>query len=193
MCSEKEVNEPVVLVDQQHSNVLVPGWRAVRGHVVADGITINKHDSLTIGVYTSDCLPLVLLGEEFAAVLHISRKSVANGILQVAAKAMEISKVRSVYLGPHICADHFYFEEMREDLKLLYRMYPNSFAKKNDVWHVSLRTVVLSWLDSGRHMPEVIFDTRCTFEDSRLPSYRRGAMGTAANKTRLITTIRSLK
>lgn len=140
----------------------------------ADGLWINSPDESAIAVRTADCLPLALVTDSMGIALHVSRKSLARGLLIRSAEILGGREVIGAYLGPHICEKHFYFEEIGEELDRLIDLYPRGTTYVNGRTHVSLRKIVRLWLGEIGVSPDgVVEDFRCTYEQLDLPSYRR--------------------
>ncbi len=189
---ERDFKSPVVLAKQQHTGVILAAEKILRGVTVADGILVAEKN-IEAGVYTSDCLPLGLLGKEKAIIAHVSRKSLVAGILGAIEDYLNIYDLEGVYMGPHICKDHFIFESMGAELKSLHKMFPEAFQYNNVIWKVDLESIVKIWLKRWSYSGKIWPDGRCTFACKELPSYRRGDMGTLEQKTRLLTTVRRVK
>ncbi len=167
-----EVPDAIFLV-QKHGDNVVEADNAQSGQTQADGIVVRQHGKPG-GIYTADCLPLVLVAEEFAVVLHVSRKSLVAGILESAREVFKDEQPVHIFIGPHACSEHLTYEYRGDEIHALAEKFPDAVTTKKDITHVSVEGATLSFLkDWLRELPEIIRDGRCTVEDMQLPSYRR--------------------
>jgi polyphenol oxidase len=187
----KEYEELPVLAKQIHSANILKVDKKFFTEEKADGL-VTRSKGTKVGVYTSDCLPLVLIGEEQAGVLHVSRKSLAVGILKNVSNVLNTHRLKMVWVGPHICEKHFVFENMGTNLEMLWKIHPEAFKKDREVWQVNLLAAVKKQLHEWGYKGKVEEDGRCTFEDLNLPSYRRGDLGKIVLGTSIVTSIQRL-
>lgn len=160
---------------QTHGNQIVSSLQLQTGGIEADGVFIGK-DMPKGGIATADCMPLVLFGNDAALLLHISRKTLVAGILDTAKEYIRDFHVTDVFIGPHICPQHFIFEKQGPEIIQFAEIFPTAVTKSK-IWSVSLRDAVKSFLDElGVPPAGIIEDGRCTFEDRGLLSYRRALM-----------------
>lgn len=167
-----EVTEAVFL-SQKHGAAIVEADVAEPHATQADGIIV-KEGGKPGGIYTADCMPLVLVAKSFAVALHVSRKSLVAGILESAREVFKHEKPFRIFIGPHACGKHLTYEYMGDEIKALAEKFPEAVTTKGDLTHVSTEAAVMSFLHNWlQDMPEVIRDGRCTIENMDLPSYRR--------------------
>ena len=128
-----------------------------------------------IGVSSAYCLPLALVTNEAALVLHVSRKTLINGLLDNVPRVLEPASIRQVLIGPHVCPEHFTFEWEGPEITRFVEKFPDAVEQDQaGVWSLSTRDAVQDYLEKWRISEEQIEeDLRCTFEASELPSYRR--------------------
>ena len=155
--------------------------RGARKDAQADGVYVKLatlrewRDFNGIGVSTADCLPLVLLTEKEALGLHVSRKTLINGLLDNVSSFIDPVDVTNVYIGPHICPEHFTFEWEGAEITRFAEKFPDA-AEQDEagIWSLSTRDAVQHYLDEWKIDESLIEeDTRCTLEASELASYRR--------------------
>ncbi len=148
----------------------------------ADGIGIRlSHDKRSsnplikeVGIKTADCLPLVLMTETVALLLHTSRKTLIHGLLNQVTRWLDPAMIKHVYVGPHICPEHFTFEWVGPDLARFIELFPAAVDEYKGIYSLSLRDAVQEYFNTWRVREEIIEeDLRCTFEASELASYVR--------------------
>lgn len=112
-----------------------------------DGI-ITKSKELILGLTCADCMPIAFFNpvEDRVGLAHCGWRGLENGIIKN--MAVNMGKKSLVFIGPHVCKDH-------------YRINLASLAKRQ-------------LIDSGIDAKNIQIDSRCTFEDKELFSYRRG-------------------
>lgn len=161
----------------------------VPGETSADGIVIS-HGRQRVAVLTADCMPLVIVTDKAAAVLHVSRKSLIYGLLDKIEDMLDPRQVTGAYVGPHICPHHFNFEWLGEEIRQFQMLFPRAMSWTKP-WQVSLRDAVQSYFDQWElNHSLVVVDHRCTFDCRELPSYRRClAEETDPNAKRLATVV----
>lgn len=165
-------NTGFISARQNHGGVVVEAVECVSGQTGADGIMV-RDGGQSVAVLTADCMPLVVVTDTAAVVLHVSRKSLINGLLDKVEDMLDIRQIRGVYVGPHICPHHFTFEWLGEELKQFQMLFPRAI-EWSEPWQVSLRCAVQSYFDQwGVQLDWFVVDERCTYEEANLPSYRR--------------------
>src|SRR3989344_5903870 len=107
------------------SNPAFPVTLAHQDHGRSDFI-IGTPSSKPVGVYTADCLPLVLTTDTIAFAIHISRHTLAAGILEELTKSIHNDEIRDAYVGPHICENCFVFEEKGESILRFETLFPRA-------------------------------------------------------------------
>src|SRR3989344_3087051 len=99
---EISLPELVLFPDQIHGGNIVEVEMLAQGKMSADGVVL-KGDSVAGGVKTADCAPVVIVSDNVAVVLHISRKTLVRGLLANAATYVAPDDINHVFIGPHIC------------------------------------------------------------------------------------------
>lgn len=139
----------------------------------ADGLLLETREQKA-SIYTADCVPLVLVSDKHALLLHVSRKSLVNQLLDMVPHHLTPSTITYVFIGPHICATHFAFEVMGPELEQFATSFPAAVTRQDTTWHLNLQHVVQAYLDTWKIPVErQVIDERCTYETRALPSYRR--------------------
>lgn len=166
----------VIFPYQVHDSVIVSADECVSHQTRADGIYTDSKVK-PIGISTADCLPFALLADTKALALHVSRKTLIRGLVENIPAVMKPEEISQIYIGPHICEEHFTFEYIGDELKEFMEKFPESVMQKNGKIHVSLDNAVQKYIETWNleHVP-IYRDPRCTFEDTFLPSYRRTGM-----------------
>jgi copper oxidase (laccase) domain-containing protein len=182
------LDNSIVIAEQVHCGEIVTASDIVIGKTKADGIFIDKQD-IKAAVLTADCMPLVLTTNDSALVLHVSRKSLINGLLDKVDHFIEPENITGIYIGPHICAEHFTFPEAGEEIKKFQKMFPKAVAVKENIYHLSLRRAVNTYFKKwGIGDALIKEDGRCTFKEESLPSYKRW-LGSTAPLGRIVTVV----
>ncbi|MGH9858044.1 MAG: laccase domain-containing protein, partial [Acidobacteriota bacterium] len=68
----------------------------------ADGALLTA-DSAPFAIRTADCMPLVMMTDQKALALHVSRKSLVAGLLDAVPDVIEPTQLTHIFIGPHIC------------------------------------------------------------------------------------------
>lgn len=161
-----------ICAKQVHGANIVRAQDAVSRPVEADGIFITTPQT-NVGIKTADCMPLGLVGKEGILLLHVSRKTLVAGLLDNVSKFLHPKYISRIYIGPHICADHFSFEWEGQEVTQFKEKFSDAVTEKEGVLYVSLRDAVQQYLTAWNVDADIQEDGRCTFEDNTLPSYKR--------------------
>lgn len=182
---------PMKKANQDHSATIVT--TAEMGTTpVWDGLVIGRSE---VGrIFSADCVPLVLIGKHKAIAVHISRKNILGMLVSIRTLLPQLSPAFA-YIGPHICGDHFTFSTVGAELEALRRgAYPIVKKDSRGVIHVDLAAGVNRFLrEIGISSAAVFSDSRCTYETTSLPSYRRCYDTGAAWTETLCTTVSSFE
>ncbi|HLC49704.1 MAG TPA: polyphenol oxidase family protein [Candidatus Andersenbacteria bacterium] len=166
------LNENVIFPRLLHGGEITSATICISGETVADGIEVSQAH-VKVGVGTADCMPLVILSPKKGLVLHVSRKSLINGLLEKASRIVAPHEITRVFIGPSICSKHFTFNHEGEEITTFKKLFPEA-VKEKDTIHLSLSKAVQTYFDVWGVSEKSIFrDERCTFEDHTLSSYRR--------------------
>lgn len=172
------VSSAVVRVKQMHGNAIVWAEEAQAGGIVADGIAAHHEFTRSFMINTADCLPLVVATEAIICAIHVSRKTLTGGILDRVPDFIKPESIVAVWIGPHICVNHFVFEWVGQDVAAFQARFPSAYEEREDGIHLSNLAATLGYLESwGVPTTAIQRDTRCTYEDDSLQSYRRGLHG----------------
>lgn len=167
-----ESREDSTYSKQTHSPNITDTKTCDSGITEADGIVT---DGPAVSINTADCVPLILMTETEALALHISRKNILKNILNNAAQKIPTQKITSIFIGPHICPKHFFFEHEGKEIKEFKKKFPNAWHTSNAGTHLNLKTALQTYFSEWKLDPKIITeDNRCTFESPELVSYRRG-------------------
>ncbi|MEX1997094.1 MAG: polyphenol oxidase family protein [Candidatus Andersenbacteria bacterium] len=139
---------------------------------VADGAWIPT-TNVVVGILSADCLPLILASPMGVLALHVSRKSLIVEQLERVVQFLPPTTITGVFIGPHICAQHFTFQNLGEEIEKFHQLFPYAW-EQTDCVRISLQKVVMHYLKQWQVAPKIIFsDPRCTYENVSLYSYRR--------------------
>ena len=161
---------------QVHSNVTHRITGDTPGGLEGDAM-VTTETGILLGIFTADCVPVLLMGHGFAAAIHAGWRGFAGNIFascldRIKARRSEIHAV----IGPAICincyevgpevAAHFSPEEIRDGRDAAHFHVDLPLAAKN--------RLVQAGLEPGH----ICLDTHCTACMSPvLPSYRKNATG----------------
>ncbi len=141
--------------------------------IEGDGLWTTLPDIL-LGVFTADCLPLFLWGEEVVGIVHAGRRGIQQGIHKILAREIrlagyDVSRMRFL-IGPHIRQCCY---QVGEDVA---REFSRDYVvRREDGWYLDLeKKVTVELNEFGITQKESIpICTLCS--DERLwYSYRRG-------------------
>ncbi|KKT93932.1 MAG: hypothetical protein A3E37_05140 [Candidatus Andersenbacteria bacterium RIFCSPHIGHO2_12_FULL_46_9] len=186
------IKEKILTVKQIHGGNIGKAEQVVPGETEADGILITNESGIIAGISTADCAPVIILTENKAIALHVSRKTLVNGQMDNVLNYLEPKEIDYIYVGPHICEYHFSF--LREEYML--RRFRLRFGRATH-WHhgsiyLSLKVALQYFFnDWDIHPNKIYYDGRCTYEMLMLPSYRRRLdTGRAEEVKDFLTTVR---
>lgn len=163
----------VITAKQVHGKTIIAVPDCVPQITQADGL-IGVRGDVPFGIRTADCMPLILITDSRVLALHMSRKTLVAGILDEVVQQLDNEKIKSAYIGPHICEQCFSFLYEGEEIQNFAQLFPYAVQRKNGIVHLSLLNVITRFLESRAvSLHDIIRDTRCTFETAELCSYRR--------------------
>ncbi len=168
------MKENVLFAKQVHGGNIVDVVCLKIGECEADGVVLSKTDGVVVGVVTADCAPVVVVTDTKAVVLHVSRKTLIRGLLDNVKKCIDVTEIKYIYIGPHICEKHFCFEREGEEIQEFIRLYPNVVERRGGKIYLSMRKALQVYFNEWEVSDDRITeDGRCTFEDDKLPSYKQ--------------------
>lgn len=163
----------VIVPNQVHESTIVSASNYTYP-IKADGLVSTIKENIPFGVRTADCMPLVLITPTRSFAIHISRHTLAHGILGSMLSLLQNEVIEFAYIGPHICETCLTFTYKGDTLELFEQKYPEALTEKVHIFHLSLLQVITRFLRLQKVPEKNIFrDTRCTFESPELYSYRR--------------------
>lgn len=166
-------------MEQKHgANVVRVGKKDI-GTIVknCDGLITNIPE-LTLSVRVADCLPIALYDPISSSIglVHAGWRGLYKGIIRNAIKLMKDelevdSEKLIVYIGPHICQEHY---EVKNDVSGKFKEYPSAIKRTGGKTFIDLGKIAEDQLMSfGISKKDISWDKRCTFEDKNLFSNRR--------------------
>lgn len=169
-----ELPSDIIRVKQVHGAAIVWASAAQGQALAADGIAAPHTFMPAFMISTADCLPLAVVSDEIACVVHISRKTLIRGILETIPNFIAPHEMRAAYFGPHVCAEHFVFEQVGSEIAAFQQKFPFACQRRGDGLHLDINAVVTKQLINWGLPPDTLQrDGRCTFADETLPSYIR--------------------
>lgn len=131
LCKELLLNESkLVLLNQIHSTKIITVNNSNKNSLeTGDGLITNQ-ENIVLGILTADCAPLIFLGSEFIAIVHVGWKGLVNGILnnviELMFKNKEIIGNITCLIGPHLKLDSF---EVKNDFEKILKKRNKKFLK----------------------------------------------------------------
>lgn len=184
-----EERQPIFYPRQIHGGNILPGESLMRQELPADGVWL-RGTATAGGVKTADCAPVVIVTEEAAVVLHVSRKSIVRGLLQNTLTHIAVKDIDHIFIGPHICEYHFSFDEEDELLRQFRYQYPKAVHFHKGKLYLSLRRALMNVFENWQvHPSKISEDGRCTYEQLTMPSHRRRMDNGEEGKLPLLKTI----
>ncbi len=169
--------KPIEFMPQKHTNEIVILEKNAPRPEAYDGIIATQPGAY--GIYTADCVPVVINFGKGVALLHAGWKGLSSGII---AKAFELIKrqfkVRKadceVYVFPHISTWVYRIVPLedggdgRENIfRERYGVKSMKMSAKGN-WYLDLKYCVLKEI---RGTKAIHYDTRCTYQTPSFPSY----------------------
>ncbi len=156
-------------VSQVHGTTVVHA--ASPGRLGEADAVYTTRQALPVAIATADCVPVILEGSGFAAVVHAGWRGAASGVLQATVEALGESGLvaERAAIGPGIGACCY---EVGDEVA------------ERFVGHVSQTTWGTTSIDIGGYLESILNplpvwrSERCTYTDDGLNSYRR-------NRTRM--------
>jgi polyphenol oxidase len=168
----------VCLLHQVHSSIVVRVDKNHKTKIEADG-SITTEPNLAIGVYTADCIPILLYDQEqtIVASLHCGWQGLVKGIIQNGAKELANLGKRDIkcIMGPSIGAQSYFVN--KEHMDRMGSMDPNSiqfFKPFNDRLICDLRTYARFLLEQQGIQVVKSYDLDTCTHPELYPSFRRG-------------------
>lgn len=155
----------------------------------SDGIVLGS-DGFPGAINTADCIPLVIVADKQAALIHISRKTLIAGILDNLEEVFDVSEIKKVFIGPCICERHFVFDWQGDEIIEFKKKYPKAVTEKNGKTYLSLLKALQYYFEEWGVGGDLIEkDSRCTYEDEELRSYRRHIVRKKKERVDQLTTV----
>lgn len=150
------------------------------------GSSINDCDGLVtddpnifLKISVADCIPLALYDpeNECIALIHAGWRGLYSRIISNAVGVMLNNfgtKPENLVaeIGPHICQKHY---EVKNDLVEKFSAFDGVLERRDGKTFLNLQKIAVIQLRKlGVKQQNIEISKRCTFEDTTLPSYRRG-------------------
>ena len=160
-----------VHVNQVHGNTVMIADGDTPSGLDGDAI-ICREPGVLIGVFTADCVPIVITGPDVVGVIHAGWRGFAADIFTPFFQQLDLpGKQLFAHIGPSICVDcyevgtavasHFRKDEVRQ---------ANGNRPHLNLWQASINRLS----DQGIPRSSIHLSERCTAcESPALPSYRR--------------------
>jgi len=166
---------PTQYMNQVHGNRVAVIEEVTDEIPTADAL-ITGIPGITLAVMVADCIPLLLTSKYSVAAVHVGRKGLVN---RVAEKSIEILREISdqeitATIGPAICGKCY---EVSQDI--FDEVVKNHPATASQTHSGTPALDLVAGLISDLHdlgIEKITNQTRCTFEDEDLFSYRRSAV-----------------
>jgi YfiH family protein len=147
----------IVFTKQEHTNkvVIVDENTVITSSCDA---LVTATPGILIGIYTADCVPVLLFGRTVVGVVHCGWKGLKLRIIQNTLDAMLAlgAEDLAAAIGPSIGKKNYMVEEN------FLKEFPDDFdcmEKQEDGWHVDLRKIAAKQLESVLNIEELCLDT----------------------------------
>ncbi len=147
--------------------------------LIGDGV-LTDLAGVEIGVKTADCVPLVLIGEEWIGAVHVGWRGLAHGIVERALEAIsryEDLKRVFAFIGPAAKGCCY---EVGEEFRDMF----DDLIERDGKIYMDLQESVLRRLKTAGVGSVGLYE-RCTICSPELPSYRR-----ERTEMRILTSVR---
>ena len=162
---------PTMYMNQVHGNSVEVVLEQSDQSPTCDAL-VTTVPGITLAVMTADCIPLLLSSHNVIAAVHVGRRGLVNGVARKTVQVMRDLGATSITanLGPSICGtcyevDQNTFEEVVAGFPLA-RSQSAQGTLALDLAKALVADLKELSIDS-------VSDTRCTFEDTNLFSYRK--------------------
>lgn len=173
--------ENVVTVSSEHA-----GTGVVKTPVFEDAdAMITDEPGLALCMIQSDCVPVYIFDPVKRAVglVHSGRTGTADNIVSKTVRCMKDMYNSNpgdmeIIIGPHICEKCYRVDRRTaENFATSLSGLPENMLieYKDGAYYINLKAAILQQLEeAGADKEKIQISDRCTFEDERLFSYRRG-------------------
>lgn len=155
-------------VKQVHGAIILDDNSLNPDEIEADGI-LTLNGSTPLAIKTADCLPIVVIGNKGAALLHAGWRGVHQKIVQ--SSSLKIIEPHFFYVGPFIQSRHF---EVQVDFK---DNFPGShhFTEDKQKLNFDLGGEVSDQIIQSYPQAKIQLCSLSTYDDPRFHSYRENA------------------
>lgn len=169
-----------IRMEQVHGNRIVLVSKKDNGKIIkrCDGLISNDLE-VVLSVKVADCLPVFFYSPitNSIGLVHAGWRGLHKGIIKKVVSMMNIKfetdpKDITVYIGPHICQKHY---EIKDDVSNKFIEYPKAIRSVKGKTYLDLGEIAKEQLiGCGVPQSKIQLDTKCTFENKDLDSFRRG-------------------
>jgi YfiH family protein len=136
---------------------------------------ITRTPGVGLAVLVADCAPVIFMGEQSSAVIHVGWRGLFAGIVEKVALLMSEERFR-VHVGPTICGNCY---EIGDDLRM--EAVSRNFVITERGLDIPSSIAKILKSNYAEQMIEFDWNGICTFEDSEYFSFRRsGVTGRSA-------------
>lgn len=169
----------MVLMEQVHGNRIVRVSVRDNGQIIPNCDALISNDpEVTLSVRVADCLPVSAIDKKSHSfgLIHagwrgLEKQIVAKTIHKMTEEFSSNPGNFEVSIGPHICQKHY---EVKSDVSKQFTKYPASILRKGGKDFLDLAKIArLQLISVGVKKENIKLDSKCTFEDLSLPSFRR--------------------
>jgi len=152
---------------QRHTSRVIKLTKHPGAREVGDAVITNVK-GLEIGVKTADCVPIILIGEEWVGAIHAGWRGLASGIIQKTVEEMKREEVRDLTAFVFPSARSCCYEVGEEFVSIFGR---NLINRNGKLFFDTQAEAVAQLRESG--VRDIIVWGACTVCTPYLPSYRR--------------------
>ncbi|RLJ69907.1 hypothetical protein BCF55_0166 [Hydrogenivirga caldilitoris] len=174
-----EEHPKLYLPIQKHTNRVITLTSFPYPPIIGDAVVTNLR-GVEVGVRTADCVPLVLVGEDWVGIAHIGWRGLASGIIEHVLKRLNLyenTEKLFAFIGPAAKSCCY---EVGEEFK---NLFPNLLTVREGRLFMDMQKAVIEEL-KNLGVKNFGLIEKCTVCSEELPSYRRDK-----TKERLLTSV----
>ena len=163
----KNLSSNIYFPIQKHTDKVIKLTSIYQPREVGDSVVTNLKN-VEIGVRTADCVPIVLIGENWIGTTHAGWRGLYKGIIPKTLETLYEEGEKKIYAFVFPSAKACCYEVGEEFESFFNR---NLIRKEGKLFFDPQEEAVLQLKENGAEVVEVIKD--CTICNTKYPSYRR--------------------
>jgi YfiH family protein len=175
-------HDKLYLPIQKHTNRVITLTTFPSPPTIGDGVITNIR-GVEVGVRTADCVPLVLIGEDWVGVAHVGWRGLASGIVERVLERLNIYEdIKNIFafVGPAAKSCCY---EVGSEFK---DIFPHYVVQRDGKLYMDMQEAVIEELKK-LGVKDVGLVEECTVCSKKYPSYRR-----EKSSERILTSVKIL-